>query len=161
MRGCEIILNHIKQIMKSLVQDRVFYKDLGSIAAPIIIQNFISTSLNTVDTVMIGMVGETQIAAVGIANQVFMLFSMFLFGICSGSGIFISQFWGKKDTENIKHVVGIEIFSALMVSALFTLAALLSSVNIIGIFNKDAEILLYGSKYLRLVSLSNAYTAVT
>lgn len=161
MRGCEIILNHIRQIMKGLIQDKAFYKDLTSIAAPIIIQNFISTSLNTVDTVMIGMVGETQIAAVGIANQVFMLFSMFLFGICSGSGIFISQFWGKKDTENIKHVVGIEIFSALVVSALFTLAALLFSVNIMGIFNKDAEVLLYGSKYLKLVSISYAFTAVT
>lgn len=154
-------MKYIKKIMKSLIYDGGFYRNLGSIAAPIIIQNFISTSLNMVDTVMIGMVGETQIASVGIANQVFMLFSMFLFGICSGCGIFISQFWGKRDTENIKHVVGIQIFSAILVSLFFTFSAIVFSREIIGIFNKDAGVLLYGSKYLKLVSISYAFTAVT
>lgn len=154
-------MNHIKEIMKRLTHDGVFYRNLGSIAAPIIIQNFISTSLNTVDTVMIGMIGETQIAAVGIANQVFMLFSMFLFGICSGCGIFISQFWGKRDTKNIKHVVGIEVLSASVISVVFTIAAIFFSRDIIAIFNKDAGVLLYGSDYLKLVSISYIFTAVT
>lgn len=147
--------------MKSLVQDSIFYKSLGSIAAPIIIQNFISTSLNMVDTVMIGVVGETQIAAVGIANQVFMLFSMILFGICSGCGIFISQFWGKRDTDNIRNVVGIQVFSALLLSAFFTAAAFLAPKEIIAIFNKDTGVILFGSKYLKVVSMSYAFTAVT
>jgi len=138
-----------------------FYTDLGVIAAPIIIQNFISTSLNMVDTIMIGMVGETQIAAVGIANQVFLLFSMFIFGICSGCGIFISQFWGKKDTDNIKRVVGVEVTSTLVISAIFTFAAIVFSKNIIGIFNTDQEVLLYGSRYLKIVCLSYALTALT
>lgn len=161
MRGCGLILKYIKQIIKSLVQDSIFYKSLGSVAAPIIIQNFISTSLNMVDTVMIGVVGETQIAAVGIANQVFMLFSMILFGICSGCGIFISQFWGKRDTNNIKNVVGIQVSSTLLISALFTAAAFLTPKEIIAIFNKDAEVILFGSKYLKVVSMSYAFTAVT
>lgn len=156
-----IFLKHIRYIIKKLLKDGLFYKDLGRIAAPIIIQNFISTSLNMVDTIMIGMVGETQIAAVGIANQVFLLFSMFLFGMCSGCGIFISQFWGKRDTDNIKRVVGVEVTSTLVISAIFTFAAFAFSRKIIGIFNTDPEVLLYGSRYLKIVCLSYGLTAIT
>lgn len=41
------------------------------LSVPIIIQQFIQASLNLVDTVMIGKMGAAEIAAVGIANQVF------------------------------------------------------------------------------------------
>ncbi|NLM43821.1 MAG: hypothetical protein GX201_07415 [Clostridiales bacterium] len=71
MRGSGFILKNFRLLINNIFKDRVFYKNLSSIAVPIIIQNFIGTSLNMVDTVMIGLVGETQIAAVGIANQVF------------------------------------------------------------------------------------------
>mgnify|MGYP001179137102 CR=1 FL=1 len=152
---------HIKHTIKKLLSDGLFYKDLGVIAAPIIIQNFISTSLNMVDTIMIGMVGETQIAAVGIANQVFMILCMFLFGICSGCGIFISQFWGKRDKDNIKRVVGLELSSTLLISLILTFVAIAFPREIISIFNTDPDVLLYGSRYLRLVCLCYVFTAVT
>lgn len=154
-------MNYIKHTIKKLLSDGLFYKDLGIIAAPIIIQNFISTSLNMVDTIMIGMLGETQIAAVGIANQVFLMLCMFLFGICSGCGIFISQFWGKRDKDNIKRVVGLELSSSLVISAIITFTAITFPRQIIGIFNTDPDVLLYGSRYLRLVCLSYSFTAVT
>jgi len=154
-------MKYIKHTIKKLLSDGLFYKDLGVIAAPIIIQNFISTSLNMVDTIMIGMVGETQIAAVGIANQVFLILCMFLFGTCSGCGIFISQFWGKRDNDNIKRVVGLELTSTLVISIIITFAAIAFPRQIIGIFNTDPDVLLYGSRYLRLVCFSYVFTAVT
>ena len=40
-----------------------------------------------VDTLMIGTLGATAIAAVGLANKVFFVFSLLVFGIVSGSGI--------------------------------------------------------------------------
>lgn len=161
MRGSEFILKNFRPVINNLLKDHVFYKNLFSIAVPIIIQYFISTSLNMVDTVMIGYMGETQIAAVGIANQVFNLYSIFLFGICSGCSIFISQFWGKKDIDNIKHVVGVMLSSTLVISILFTFAARVFPEAIISIFNRENVILFYGSKYLKLVSLSYIFTAIT
>lgn len=51
--------------------DKKFYNQLAVLAVPIIIQQFIQAALNMVDTVMIGRLGSNEIAAVGIANQVF------------------------------------------------------------------------------------------
>ena len=56
--------------MKAILErDKTFYKKIFVIALPIIIQNFITSSLNIVDTIMIGKLGEVEIASVGIGNQ--------------------------------------------------------------------------------------------
>ena len=48
-----------------------FYRRLLTIAIPIIIQQVVAISLNLIDTLMIGFVGEAELAAVGVANQMF------------------------------------------------------------------------------------------
>ena len=83
-----------------------FYKILISLCIPIIIQNLISTSVNVIDTVMISSLGEISVASIGVANQFFFLFNMSLAGITGGAGVFISQFFGKSDVNNIRKVTG-------------------------------------------------------
>ena len=85
--------------------DKTFFKTMLAIAIPISIQNLISSSLNMIDILMIGRVSENALAAVGMANQLFFFFMLISFGICSGAGIFISQYWGKKDIAKIKIVI--------------------------------------------------------
>ena len=66
--------------MKAILErDKTFYKKIFVIALPIIIQNFITSSLNIVDTIMIGKLGEVEIASVGIGNQYFFLFNILSF----------------------------------------------------------------------------------
>ena len=86
--------------MRKLFQkDDVFYKNLFKITMPIALQNLMMSSINFVDTIMIGQLGETNIAAVALANQLFFLVALFLFGVGSGASVFVAQFWGKKDVK--------------------------------------------------------------
>ena len=107
--------------MNIIKKNRLFLLSLLGISIPIIIQNFISSSLNLVDNFMIGRLGDTAIASVGLPNQFFFLFVLILFGVNSGTGIFVSQFWGKKDISNIKKVLGISIITGTTVSLFFWL----------------------------------------
>ena len=52
-----------------MTENKRFYKRLLILTLPIVIQNLITTSLNMLDTLMIGNLGEVQLAAVGVANQ--------------------------------------------------------------------------------------------
>ena len=47
---------------------RAYYKGLLTLAVPIIIQNFVASALNAIDVIMIGQMGETAVASVGLAN---------------------------------------------------------------------------------------------
>ena len=55
-------------------KDREFFKNLLILAIPIILQNLIGASLNLLDNLMIGSLGENAIASTGIANQYYMLY---------------------------------------------------------------------------------------
>jgi putative MATE family efflux protein len=142
-------------------KDKYFYKTMLSLAIPIATQNLISSSLNMVDTVMIGGLGEQNIAAVGLANQIFFLLALVLFGISSGSAIFTSQFWGKKDILNIRKVLGISLLSSVIASSVFSAGAFFIPEFLLNIFTEDKIVIDLAVKYLKIISFSYAITAVS
>jgi putative MATE family efflux protein len=131
-----------------LFGNRQFYKNLFTIAVPITLQNLINSFVNMVDTVMIGRLGTVEIAAVGLGNQVFFLFNMILFGICSGGAIFTAQFWGKQDIQGIRKNTGLCLLFSMAAALVFTLGALLFPRTILGIYSRDPEVIAAGARYL-------------
>jgi putative MATE family efflux protein len=147
--------------IRLLTQDPEFSARLISVALPIMVQNFIMSSLNMVGTLMIGQLGETAVASAGLANQVFFLVNLMLFGITSGSAIFIAQFWGKGDQSNIHKVLGLCLLQALLGSALFLAVAMLAPRAVLGFYTRDPAVIAAGSEYLRLLAPSFIFTAVS
>ena len=131
--------------------NKKFYKLLISLCIPIIIQQLISTSVNIIDTVMISSLGETSVASIGVANQYFFLFNMALSGIVGGSGVFISQFYGKNDRINIKKTTSFTTLLSVGLSAIFVLLATLFPTNIINIFSKDPEVIKLCREYFSII----------
>ena len=70
-----------------MLRDRRFLKKALMIACPVALQGMLNTVVNMVDTLMIGGLGSSAIAAVGLANKYFFVFSLLVFGIVSGAGI--------------------------------------------------------------------------
>lgn len=146
---------------KLLFGDSVFYKNLFRIAIPITIQNLIMSSLNFVDTIMVGQLGETNIAAVALANQLFFLIALFLFGVGSGASVFVAQFWGKKDVINIRKVLGLSMLCSVVVSVLATLIVMTFPEVVLSLFTKDTEVIRISASYLRIVCFSYIPTSIT
>ena len=69
-----------KALKKNQVDWSVFFKAVVTIALPIALQNFLSTTASMVDTIMIGSQGELSVAAVGICSQISSLFFSCYFG---------------------------------------------------------------------------------
>lgn len=147
--------------MRTSFKNKDFFKVMMSIALPITLQNLIASSVNMLDTLMITSLGNESLAAVGLANQVFFFYAVTIFGVATGSSIFIAQFWGKKDTENIGRVLGISLTLVLFLGIIFTLAALIVPEFIMKIFSNDAEVIRLGADYLRIVSLSYIISGIS
>ena len=145
----------------TFLRDKTFMRSMLSLAIPVAIQQFITASLNMVDVIMVGQLGETSIAALGLANQIFFLLILFLFGVTSGMAIFTAQFWGKGDEERIRTVLGICLTVAVLVGTLFTLAATLIPEKVLGFYTEDPEVIAIGSSYLRIVGFSYIFMAIT
>ncbi len=142
-------------------QDHSFYATLLQLALPIAAQQLIMNALNAVDVLMVGQLGETAVAAVGLANQIFFLLSLFLFGVGSGSAVFSAQFWGRGDVANLRRVLGIGLRLALAGGALFSVAAIVAPELLLRFYTRDAAVVATGSRYLRMVGLCYLPTAVS
>lgn len=115
---------------------------------------------NSIDMFMVAKLGETSIAAVGIANQFYNLLTYVFNGICNSSVIFASQFWGKKDVKSLHKVIGISLTVALSVSVIFSFAAIVFPRYIVGIFTDNPAVVEAGTAYLRIKGLSYMASAV-
>jgi putative MATE family efflux protein len=151
----------IQKLSPLLFQDQDYYKTLVRIAVPITVQQFITSSLNAVDVMMIGQLGETAVASVGLANQLFFLFTLLMFGISSGGAMFTAQLWGKRDIKNIHKVLGICLTVGLASSMIFAVAAVVFPHVVLSLYTPDPEVVALGSSYLRIVGFSYILTGIT
>ena len=129
-----------------------FYTNLFAIAVPIMLQNFITSLVNMLSTVMIGRLGTVEIAAVALGNQIFLLYNLTLFGICSAGSIFTAQFWGKRDIAGIRKNMGFCITLNLAVALFFTLGTSLIPNKLISIYSRDPLVIEAGAAYLRFLA---------
>lgn len=144
-----------------LYRDKVFYRDLFQFAMPLILQNFIASSLSMVGGLMIGQLGDATVAAFGLCNQVFFLLTLLLFGINSGAAIFIAQMWGKRDIANIRRVLGLSLGLSLAGGAIFAGISILAPGWVLRIYSTDPQVIAIGSGFLRIFGLSFIFTAIT
>lgn len=128
-----------------------FPVSLFKIALPIILQNFLSSLVNMLDTVMVGQLGSVDIAAVGLGNQIFFVMNLMVFGAVSGGSIFISQYWGKKDLEGVHRTTGIMLIISTIITIIFTLAALFAPEFCLRLYSKDEVVIAKGAEYLKAV----------
>ncbi|SHH27790.1 MATE family efflux transporter [Thermosipho atlanticus] len=137
------------------------YRKIFKIALPIALQQFLFTSVNFVDTVMIGRLGEIPIAAVGLSNQFFFLYNLVLFGLVSGGAIFFAQFWGKRDEDGLARSSALTVISALAFSFIFFVLSFFTPQFVMRFYSPDPEVIAVGITYLKIVSFSYPIFAVS
>lgn len=141
--------------------DKRFYKKTLAIAAPVAFQALLNNLLNVIDTIMIGSLGEGELAAVGLANKVFFVLSLVLFGVAGGATVLTAQYWGKKDIPNVRRVLGLSLCIGLCAALLFSIAGICFPQSVMRIFTPNRDTILLGAGYLSIVALSYPFQAIS
>lgn len=136
------------------ITEKNFYRNMLVLSLPIVLQNLISNGLAIADNIMVGSLGEVAISSVTQANQITFVLNLFLFGLGSGSSVLIAQYWGKRDTVNIGHVMGISLLISGAFSLVFAFGALVFPESLMSIYTNEPALIEQGARYLRLVGIS-------
>ncbi len=132
------------------IDNKSLYKTLAKIAGPIAVQGVVSATLGLVDNLMVGSLGEAELASVGIATQIYYIFYLILFGFTSGTATFMAQFYGAGDFRNIRKVVGFSISVACCAGLLFFLGAFFFTDQLLGFYTKNPEIVGLARSYVKI-----------
>ncbi len=142
-------------------ESKSFYKLVFSLVVPMALQNLINVAVTSADVVMLGRVGETVLSGSSLAGQWQFILTLLYFGLTSGAAVLTAQYWGKKDTRTIEKVIGIAMRFSLIAGFLFLAAVWIMPEQIMMIFTPEAPVIAEGVKYLKIVSFSYVFMAIT
>ena len=142
----------MEQNLNDTISKRNIYKHLGRVALPISLQGLIMSSLNLVDNLMVGSLGETELAAVGVAVQAYFVFHLLCYGFCAGCSTFIAQFYGAGDTKNIKKTIGFMITVCFCAALFYFLLTIFAPRVVLRIFTNIPSLIDVGEGYMRALA---------
>lgn len=140
-------------MFSNYIADKQFYKKVLSVTMPMILQMLLLTTFGIIDTIMVSSIYR-GVAGVGIGALIENVIITIVFGINSGIGVFIAQFFGAKDQENIKNSFALGLFMNASFVLLATLLIYLFMRPLIGLFTQDPEVYLVTFSYLSIAALS-------
>ncbi len=153
--------------MFKVLKDKAFVKKFFSLAFPVMIQALIGLTVNFVDNLMVGGLTNEAVSAVYAVNQGTFFFIVISYGIVSGAGIYVQQFFGAKDDDHLRQSVRYKILAVTLLLAVFLPLFFFGGSTLIGFYTRSAsnaeEILRLGMQYLPIILLSlipMAYTTV-
>lgn len=135
--------------MDFLVKDKEFYKKLLIIGCPVAAQQCITVGVNLMDTIMLGQVTETALAASSMATQVHNLFHYMSMGMGMGSAVMIARFWGAKDEQSLKKTLTLMYRIVLLIATLFTIAVAVAPEFIMSLLTNEEAAAAEGVRYLK------------
>ena len=140
--------------MHYLRQDRGFYRSAIALMLPMILQNLVTNFMALADSFMVGVLGETELAAVTMANSVFYVLSLIIFGIQSGTGVLVAQYYGKGRLDAINRIMGMGYYVSLGLTALIALLAFFFPIQLMQLVTNNPDLWEPGAEYARIVGFS-------
>lgn len=148
-------------MLKRYFGTKQFYKEVSSIAVPIMAQQFITTFVSLIDNVMIGSIGNIALTSVTVANRFFLIMNSVLFGLCGAAGIYIAQYFGAKQKEKCQEVFNINMAFSVEAAILFTLVIFAFPRYAVELFSKTPIIVSEASQYLKLAKYTYVPFAIS
>jgi putative MATE family efflux protein len=140
--------------MKHLIGDKSFYRRLIAVALPIVVQQLITSSVQLVDNIMVGSLGEQAIDSVAVVNQLYFIVILVVFGILGGAGVYTAQYFGSKDFDKLQQTFRFKVIAALFIVFLSFIILTFFGSFFISLFTENPDIISGGMSYLKIVRFS-------
>lgn len=129
-----------------------FFQSVIRIAIPVALQSMLQSSFSMIDQVMVGQLGSTSIAAIGIAGKFAFLYSVVVGAVTAIAGIMISQYIGQKDQKAADRSLCVNLLVAGGLGIAFTLLSLLLPGQIMQLYSDDIDAVQHAASYLRIIA---------
>lgn len=141
--------------------DKLFWKKLGQLAAPIALQNLMLASVAAADALMLGRVTQDSMSAVSLATQIQFVQNMVLAAIVSTIVILGAQYWGRQDSKTVNDIFCMGLRLSVAASLLFFIGCVCFPRYLMLIFTNEEALIVIGSRYLRIAGWSYLLTGIS
>ncbi len=121
---------------------------ITSMATPIVLGQLSQTMMGLVDTLMVGRLGESALAAVAVATLLFSAVAMSIKSVDVATQTFTAHRIGEGRDSEVGAIVATAVAISISAGALFMLLGLFWPEILLGLVSRDSEVVDLGSRYL-------------
>lgn len=127
-------------------------KILITFAIPMVLGNIFQQLYNTTDAIIVGrLIGKNALAAVGVANPIMSIGIFFIFGICIGTSVLMSQLFGAGKYKALKREVSTALIAGIIFTIVTSLVCIFLSRWVLIITGTPKEILEDADTFLKII----------
>lgn len=148
--------------MKIFTQENSqFFEKLNKLVFPIAFQQFMLACVNASDAFMLGFVSQTSLSASSLAGQIIFIFNLIIGGLAAGTSVLAAQYFGKDDKVSVERVFAYVVKIAFIISLFFFFVSIFIPNYLMFLFTNEKELINEGIIYLRYVSVSFIFIAIS
>ena len=129
-----------------------FFKAVCVLAIPVALQSMLQSSFSMVDQIMIGQLGEINVAGVGLAGKFSSIYSVVISAIGAVAGIMIAQYLGQKNRSEVRRSFFTNLLLGAGIAGMFMVICTLFPNQIMGAYTRDVQTRQAAAEYLMLIS---------
>ena len=134
-------------------------KAIISFAIPMIIGNLFQQLYNIADTIIVGQfIGSSALAAVGSSYTLMVFLTSIILGLCMGSGVLFSMFYGAGKTHELKSSIFTSLWFIGLITLLINTFSLIFIDEILGFMKVPFEILDNTKEYVQIIFYGIGFT---
>lgn len=139
--------------------EKSLLRQIWRLSFPVLLANLLQTSVNIVDTVMIGRLGPISIAAIGMANTVHLLLLITVLAISGGAMSLIAQAKGSRDPLRLSFVTRQALVTSLLLSSVLLVAGVALAEPLLRLIDSsgETEAIRQGADYLIVIFLGSPF----
>ena len=129
-----------------------FFKAVCTLAIPVALQSMLQSSFSMVDQIMIGQLGEINVAGVSLAGKFSSIYSVVISAIGAVAGIMIAQYLGQKNRSEVRRSFFTNLLLGAGIAGMFMVICTLFPNQIMGAYTRDVQTRQAAAEYLMLIS---------
>nr|WP_296093982.1 MATE family efflux transporter [uncultured Dorea sp.] len=132
-------------------RDKNFYKTFFRLMIVVALQNLVAYSVNMLDNIMLGSYSQSALSGAATVNQIFFIVNQLALSIGNALVAMSSQYWGKKETGQIRNLTGVALTISMMFAVVIVVLCSVIPEQLLRIFTTSPEIIAEGKVYLGLL----------
>jgi putative MATE family efflux protein len=148
------------QIVGDLPESNIVYKNFLKIAWPSALESILVSLVSSVDTIMVGSLGDGAIAAVGITNQPKYILLAMVMSLNIGITALVARRKGEQDKNGANKTLRAGILLSAMLSFITALLGYIFAPQILLFTGAEASYFQYAIDYFQILMVSIFFTAL-
>ena len=128
-------------------------KLIWTLSIPLMISMLVQSLYNIVDSMFVSAISENALTATSLVYPMQMLMLSVAIGTGVGVNSYLSRTLGKRDFKKVNKIATISLVLAILSSIVFILIGIFFTKQFVLLFTSNAEVVSYGSRYLRICLL--------